>query len=157
MMGIVKDLLMCDVKGHGVGQRLTGTEVSGIAWVRAAGDDDAHPVALAETVSSGPKFNVYVSDPVVQGAGTVGANADLAVADVRASSVRSDVAEDQKEIGVFEAGAKIQLRRHWADDFEVGGQGLSGECPITVTSNTRFRLWPSLTNPSKAGKARGRL
>ena len=94
MMGIVKDLLVCDVKGHGVGQRLTGTEVSGITWVRAAGDDDAHAVALAETVSGGPEFDVHVAGPVVQRAGTARANADVAVADVRASAVGSDVAED---------------------------------------------------------------
>ena len=94
MMGIVKDLLVCDVKGHGVAQRLTGAEVSGIARVRAASDDDAHPVALGETISGGPEFNVHVADPVVQRAGTARANADVAVADVRASAVGGDVAED---------------------------------------------------------------
>jgi hypothetical protein len=94
MMGIVKDLLMCQVEGHGVAQRLTGAEVSGIARVRAASDDDAHPVALAETISGGPEFNVHMADPVVQRAGTVWANADVAVTDVHASAVGEDVAED---------------------------------------------------------------
>ena len=94
MMGIVKDLLVCDVKGRGIGQRLTGTETSGVAWMRAAGDDDAHAVALAEAVSGGPEFNVHVADPVIQRVGTVRANADVAVADVRASAVGGDVAED---------------------------------------------------------------
>jgi hypothetical protein len=69
MMGIVRDLLMCQVEGHGVAQRLSGAEVSGIARVRAASDDDAHPVALAEKISGGPEFNVHMADPVVQRAG----------------------------------------------------------------------------------------
>jgi len=127
MMGIVKDLLMCQVKSHSVGQRLTGTEVSSIARMRAAGYDDAHAVALAEAVSGGPEFNVYVADPVVQGTGAVGANADVAVAYVCASAVGSDVAEDQKEISVFEARAEKQLRGYGADHFEAGSQRLSGE------------------------------
>lgn len=94
MMGIVEDLLMCDSKGHGVSHRLAGAKVSGIARVRAASDDDAHPVALAETVSGGPELDVHMADPVVRRAGTVWANADVAVADVRASAVGGDVAED---------------------------------------------------------------
>lgn len=94
MMGIVKDLWMCEVKGYGVAQRLTGAEVSGIARVRAASDDEAHPVALAETIGGGPEFNVHMADPVVQRAGTASANADVAVANVRASAVGGDIAED---------------------------------------------------------------
>ena len=127
MMGIVKDLLMCDVKSHGIGQRLTRTGVSSIARMCAAGGDYAHAVALAETVSGGPEFTVYMADPVVQGTGAVEANADVAVADVRASAVGSDVAEDQKEISVFEARAEEQLRGFGADHFEAGSAGFSGE------------------------------
>ena len=127
MMGIMKDLLMCDVKSHGIGQRLTRTEVSSIARMRAAGYDYAHAVALAETISRGPEFNVHVADPVVQRAGTVRANADVAIADVRASAVGGDVAEDQEEVGVFKARAEEQLRGHGADHFEAGSEGFSGE------------------------------
>ena len=127
MIGFVKDLLVCDVKGHGVGKGLRGTEIARITRVRSTGDNDAHAVALATTVGCGPKFDVYVTGAVVQWAGAVGANADVAVADVRASAIWSDVAEDKKEIGVFEAGTEKQLRRHRANDFQAGGEGLGGE------------------------------
>jgi hypothetical protein len=39
MKGIVKDLLVGNLKSHGVGQWLTGTEVAGIAWVFCASAD----------------------------------------------------------------------------------------------------------------------
>lgn len=64
MLGIVTNLLVCDAKSHGVSQRLTGTQVTGIAWVRAAGDDHAQAVALAVPVSGGPEFDVHVPGPV---------------------------------------------------------------------------------------------
>jgi len=64
MLGIMKDLLVCDMKGHGVGQRLIGTKVTRIAWVGTAGNDHAHAVALAVAVSGGPEFDVYVPGPV---------------------------------------------------------------------------------------------
>jgi len=127
MKGIVKDLLTCNMKSDGVGQRLTGAEVAGIARVRAAGDDYTQAVAPGITVSSGPEFDVYVAGSVVQGARTLGTNTDVAVADVGGSSVGSNVAQDQKEIGVFQAGVEEQLRRHGADHFEAGGQRFSSE------------------------------
>lgn len=57
----------------------------------------------------------------------MGTNADVAVADVRASAVGSNVAEDKKEVSMFEAGAEKQLRIHGADDFKTGSEGLGGE------------------------------
>ena len=39
MLPIVKDLLVCDLKGRAVTQRLAGTKVTGVARVCAAGDD----------------------------------------------------------------------------------------------------------------------
>jgi hypothetical protein len=119
MIWIVQDLLVCDVKGHGVGQRLTGTEVARIAWVRPAGDNHSQAVALAVTVSGGPEFNVYLARPVVYSAGTVGANAYISIADIRRSAIGGNVAEDQKEIGVLEAGAEKQIRGYRADDFKI--------------------------------------
>jgi len=60
MLGIVKDLLVCDAKGHGVSQRLTGTEVAGVARMRTARDDHAQAVALTVPVSGGPEFDVHL-------------------------------------------------------------------------------------------------
>lgn len=65
MLGIVKHLLVCDMEGHGVGQRLTGTKVARIARVGTAGNDHAHAMALAVLVSGRPEFDVYVPDPVI--------------------------------------------------------------------------------------------
>src|SRR5579871_3150695 len=127
MIRIVINQLVCDMKGHGVGQRLIGTEVAGVARVRTTGHNQSQSVALAVKISGGPEFDVYVAGPVIQGAGTVGANPDIPIADVRGTPVRSNVAQDQKEIGVFQAGAKKQLSGHGADDFDTGREGLSGE------------------------------
>jgi hypothetical protein len=42
-------------------------------------------------------------------------------------ALRIDVTEDQKKISVFEAGVKIQLRGHGADDIHADAEGLAGE------------------------------
>ena len=117
MLRIMKDLLVCDMKGHGVGQWLTGTKVSRIARVGAAGNDHADSVALTIAVSGGPEFDMYMPGPVIRRTRLVGANSDVTVADIRASTSGIDVTKDQKKVGVFQAGAKKQFRRHRTDHF----------------------------------------
>lgn len=74
MARVVKDLLVCYMKSHGVAQGFVGTEVTGITRVGAAGDDYTYAVPLLVLVSSGPKFDVYMADLIAQGFGTMGAN-----------------------------------------------------------------------------------
>lgn len=64
MIRIVKDLLVCDVKADGVGQRFPRSEVAGVTGVCAAGDDHAHAVALPVSVCRRPEFDVNVAGPV---------------------------------------------------------------------------------------------
>ena len=106
MAGVVKDLLVCHMKSHGVAQGLTGTEVAGVTRVGAAGDDHAYAVPLAVPVSSGPKFDMYVVDPIAQGVRMMRAHPEVTIADVCALALRIDVTKDKKKISVFEAGAK---------------------------------------------------
>jgi len=70
---------------------------------------------------------MYVVDPIAQGVGTMGANPEVAIADVCALALRIDVTQDQKKISMFEAGAKKQLRGYGADDIEVGRESPAGE------------------------------
>lgn len=125
-MRVVKDLLVRDMKSDGVAQRLTGTEVAGVARVGAARHDHADTMAPAIAVSCGPKVDFYAVGPIAQRAGTMWANPEVAVADVRALALGINIAKDQKKVGVFETRAKIQFRGHGADDIEVGAEGLAG-------------------------------
>ena len=90
----MKDPLVCDMKRHGVGQGLSGAKVARISRVGAAGNDHAHAMALTVAVSGGPEFDMYMPDPVIRRTGPVGANSDIAVADVRASITGIDVTKD---------------------------------------------------------------
>jgi hypothetical protein len=75
MARVVKDLLVCYLKSHGVAEGFAGTEVPGITRMGTAGDDYTYAVPLLVPVSSGPKFDVYMADLIAQGVGTMGANA----------------------------------------------------------------------------------
>ncbi len=123
----MKNLLPCDMKCHAIGESFTRTEVAGIAWMGAAGNYNPDTVPLAEAESRWPEFDAYAARSITQRTWPVRANPDIAVADIRRAASGSDVAEYEKEVCVFEAGAEKQLRRHRPDHIEVGVEGLAGE------------------------------
>ena len=58
MLRIVIDGLVSDPQCHRRGEWFPASQVAGEAWMRAAGDLDAHPLATTEAIGGRPEVDL---------------------------------------------------------------------------------------------------
>src|ERR1700728_149815 len=78
--------------------------------MRTAGDNDAYAVPALEAICRGPKF--YAAPSTAASSGPVRTQAAVAVANVRGTAVRRNIAQAQIQIGVLCIRAQEDIGRN---------------------------------------------